>query len=291
MGFASTALVLGATLTGEATSDASAIEWRWRRFQPWEYVVTTAALGASFYLRFAGPEPEADWKGGILFDDDARKRSAIDDPDNRAWVKGVSDVAFFGSMGYRLVDSVFVTGVGWGNWDTALQMSMIDLEAFGFVAITLWGGQALFGRQRPFVDRCHEPGIAEQEESCAGADDANRSFYAGHPAVGLTAAGLTCVHHAHLPLYGATGDTLACGLMLGLAGVNAYGRLVTEKHYASDLVVGIAAGGFAGFVLPALHYAAERPRTAKTTSRHAVRATVLPLIDDDRFGLAVQGIF
>jgi membrane-associated phospholipid phosphatase len=291
MAIVHTAILFGATLG--APAEESGIDWRWRRFQAWEYAATSIALGTGLYLRFAGPSPDADWTGGILFDDDVRDSVAVQNLDTRAWVVRIADGAYFGSMAYRAVDSVLVPGVGWGNWDTALQMSMIDLEAFGFVAITLWGSQALFGRQRPYVDRCDDPAFAKQERGCApGSQEPNRSLYAGHPAVGLTAAGLTCVHHGNLPLYGGAGDPIACGAMLGLAAINGYARLAGDKHYASDLVVGIGIGAFAGFVLPELlHYAHPRPRSSAGGSAPPVRLSVLPLVDGERFGALAHGRF
>jgi hypothetical protein len=49
---------------------------------------------------------------------------------------------------------------------------------------------------------------------------------------------LTCVHHAHLPLYGGgVADTLACGTMIAAAVVTGVGRVVTEEHHAFDLVM------------------------------------------------------
>jgi membrane-associated phospholipid phosphatase len=288
-----TALLSGLLAFGFA-SEASAeesIEWRWRRFQAWEYAATAGALAGGFYLRFGAPSPGGDWRGGILFDDWVRDRTAVENVQNRRTVVGISDAFYLGSMGYRLVDAVFVPGVGWGNWDTALQLAMIDLEAFGFTAITLWGLQAMFGRERPYVERC--PGYSE--ESCdPDSPERNRSFYAGHPAVAMTAAALTCTHHAHLPLYGGgAGDTLACGVMLGAAALTGYGRAVTEMHYASDVFVGLGVGAFAGFALPELlHYAHERPKLQKADrGRLAPRVMAAPMLGDGQLGLGVVGLF
>lgn len=265
------------------------IEWRWRRFQPWEYAATVGALAGGFYLRFGVEAPDGDWQGGILADDWIQDRVGVEGTDNRRHVVAATDAIYLGSMAYRLVDSAVLPGLLWGNWDTALQMSMIDLEAFGFVAITLWGEQALFGRQRPYVDHC--PGFAS--ESCnPESEERNRSFYAGHPAVAMTAAGLTCTHHARLPLYGGGAlDTLVCGLTVGAALLTGYGRAVTEMHYASDVAIGLGVGAFAGFGLPALlHYGDERrPRVVRTPPR--VRVTAAPMLSEDRLGFGLVGLF
>jgi len=288
------------TCSGSSCAEAprpevSPIEWRWRRFQAWEYPATVAALGGAFYLRFIAPSHEPNWSGGILFDDWVRDRVAIEKRSTRGIAAGFSDIVFYGAMGYRLIDSVIVPGLGRGNWDTVHQMAMIDLEVFGFVAITLWGTQAFIARERPYVNRCGGPSSLPNE--CGEGDsDRNRSFFAGHPTVGLAAAGLTCVHHAHLPLYGGSGDIIACGLMVGAGVMNGLGRVVADKHYASDLTVGFGVGAFAGWVLPELlHYAHPRPAPsapAVTTSPEptSVRAILLPSWSQGP-GLSLLGIF
>src|SRR5882724_9324220 len=122
----------------EPVAPPMAIEWRWRRVQPWEYATTAVTLGVGFYLRFVAPPRDANWTGGILFDEALRNRVAVSGLANRSMVSTFTDVMFFGAMGYRFVDSILVPGLGWRNWDVALQMTMIDLESFGLVAITLW---------------------------------------------------------------------------------------------------------------------------------------------------------
>jgi membrane-associated phospholipid phosphatase len=288
------ALVLGLGLPREATA-SEGIDWRWRRAAAWEYAATAAALGGAFALRFAAPSPAGDWRGGILFDDVVHERTAIENVHTRRTAVSVTDAMYLGAMGYRLVDSALLPGLAWGNWDTSLQMSMVDLEAFGVVAILLWGQQAFVGRERPYIHHC--PGYTE--ESCnPDSEERNRSFFAGHPAVVMTAAALTCTHHAHLPLYGdPTADALACAVSLGAAGATGYGRIVTEMHYASDVIVGFGAGAFAGWVVPELlHYAYEDEASDRRGAQSAaggleVRAIALPLITDDHLGIAVSGAF
>ena len=111
----------------------------------------------------------------------------------------------------------------------------------------------------------------------------------------MTAATLTCVHHSHLPLYGGgAGDTVACGVMLGAALMNGFGRVVTEKHYPSDLVVGFGVGAFAGWVLPELlHYAhpLRRAPSSDTSALVRVRAVLLPSWSKGQPGVSLIGTF
>jgi len=294
-----TAALCCPALAHAATPSASAgppLEWKWQRFRAWEYPASAAALGLAFYLRFAGPTPSADWKGGILFDDWVSERASIQSTTQRRRVAKLTDLFFYGSMGYRFVDSALVPSLVWRSPDVAFQMTMIDLESFAFVSITLWGTQALFGRERPLADHCADPAFSASEHSCLpSSNEHNRSFYAGHPAVVLTAAGLTCTHHSHFPLYGGgAGDTLACGMMIGAAAMTGVGRIVTDNHHASDVVVGYGIGAFAGWALPAiLHYRHRSPALtqARSSGPPVIQATLIPMLDEHQLGLGLGGIF
>ncbi len=273
------------------TPEPATPTWKWQRFRAWEYGFTGSALSVAFFLRFVASPPGADWSGGILFDDWVHEHTALESIPQRRRVKTMTDVFFFGSMAYRVVDSTILPLVVWRDSDLALQLSMIDLEAFGFVAITLWGGQALFGRERPYTERCGDARFAATEDGCPeDSSNHNRSFYAGHPAVATAAAGLTCTHHAHLALYGGAGDTLACGTMIGAAVMTGIGRVVTEEHHASDLLVGFGVGAFAGFALPELlHYRHVRGGSARPAREPTVTASLQPIVGEHQLGLALIG--
>lgn len=109
-------------------------------------------------------------------------------------------------------------------------------------------------------------------------------------------ASYVCRHHQHLPLYGGgAADNFACAAMLGASVVTGIGRVITEEHHVSDLVVGYAAGLFAGFAMPELlHYGSKSP-AAVAASEHAraptVRMTLLPEISQRELGLGVRGLF
>jgi membrane-associated phospholipid phosphatase len=153
----------------------------------------------------------------------------------------------------------------------------------------LWGAQVVVARERPFVAQCRaDPEYAARTPDCHAQGEWNRSFVAGHTAVGVAMASLTCLHHGHLPLYGGFGDDLACGLSIGAAVVNGMGRVMTENHYTSDLLLGVGLGLFAGYVVPkTLHYGrgASRPREPGP----GPGMVVLPTFSGDGFGLAILG--
>jgi hypothetical protein len=79
-------------------------------------------------------------------------------------------------------------------------------------------------------------------------------------------AGLTCVHHQHLPLYGGgVADLAPCIGLIGASIADGLGRIVADKHYARDCHAGLGVGAFAGYVVPSLlhHGFAPRQRWAR----------------------------
>jgi membrane-associated phospholipid phosphatase len=282
---------------------APAVRWRdeWKRVRWWEYAGTAAFMATAFSLRYAGPPPPDNWRGGVLFDDVLVRNVTIEDQSVAHGVEVTTDALFYGAMGYRLVDSVFVPLVGYQDPDLALQMTMIDLGAFSVQAMVLWGSQTLVGRTRPLALRCDEQPADMRHERCAIPSrlGPQRSFIAGHPATGFTAAGLTCQHHRHIPLYGGWGDTAACATTLVAATVNGLGRVLAEQHYPTDLLLGVALGAFSGWVLPGLlHYgfgpAEKEPDTARSGPGLDPRpwsVFVLPDVQEHRLGARMGGWF
>jgi membrane-associated phospholipid phosphatase len=279
----------------------SEVRWRdeWPRIRAWEYFATAGALGVGFGLRFAGPNPPDTWRSGVLFDDAVLDEIALDAPESHRLAVTAGDAMFYGSMVYRFVDSLAVPLLGYGDGDLALQMTMIDLEAFGTVAFVLWGSQALLGRTRPIVPRhCDDPRLRPMTDEC-DPDDANhnRSFIGGHAATVTAAAGVTCMHHGHIPLYGGDGDRIACGTMIGAAAMTGIARMMTENHYATDTLLGWGLGAFAGWFVPAgLHYgfggkrARPRQAAARAPTQPALRALVLPWTTEGGGGASLVGM-
>ena len=103
-------------------------------------------------------------------------------------------------------------------------------------------------RARPFVRNC-------ADGSCE-AGTPNRSMPSGHEAFAFTGAGLLCTNHAYLPQYGDPDtERTACAVSLGLATATGVLRIMADRHYATDVMVGSLIGLFSGFGLPRLlHY-------------------------------------
>jgi len=74
----------------------------------------------------------------------------------------------------------------------------------------------------------------------------------------LGGAGLTCAHHRHLPLYGGGWpDVAICVATLAAASSTAVLRVMSDRHYSSDALLGVGIGLASGWGLPEwLHYGA-----------------------------------
>lgn len=276
---------------------AARVEWNdsWARFRPWEYAATGAAWTQALFVRLVGPGPNP-VRGTFWLDEQITNGFSVSAAKTEAAAM-FSDIGYRGSIAYRLLDSTVVPGLVWGSSDVALQMTMIDLEAFAIGAVVLWNAQLVYGRERPIYRDC--PNSAPEGVDCSIQDaDRDRTFIAGHTLVTTTAAALTCVHHSHLPLYGGgAADDLACAGMIGLAAAVGLSRIAAGQHYASDTLLAWGIGVVAGYIVPsALHYGFGRtPRVAATARRRpansTVRLTVVPGVETSVTGATLAGTF
>lgn len=273
------------------------VEWRpeWRRANALDYGLTAVLWGGGVWLRLAGPEPpERSWQlpgEDAIADALAVRGSGLDT------VVLISDIAFYGSFGYRVLDSALTPGIGWNAWDVSQQLLVIDLQSLGLTAAVFWVAQATVGRERPPYRDCPEQ--APPGGSCdSDSDERYRSFIAGHLAMATAAASLTCLHHAKLPLYGGgVADDLACATTIGAATASGVTRLLSENHYASDILLGAGLGVLGGYVWPKLLYYGfggpdpEPPREASRYDPRQVSLMVAPSLELDSPGVRVLGLF
>jgi membrane-associated phospholipid phosphatase len=153
------------------------------------------------------------------------------------------------------------------------------------------------GRARPYTADCARDGKVRNAageilfNSCNTEEDL-QSFYSGHSAAVSTMAGLTCVHHQHLPLYGGGfADLVPCMLMVGAAVMTGVTRVIADRHWASDVVVGWTVGAFSGYVLPSiLHYGFGNGRPAGELRLGGARAVPILQAYEKGVGIGVAGM-
>lgn len=271
------------------SKDTVAWDEDWERFRWWEYAASTTLMAAGFVAQFILPAPDSGPSGGVLFDEALYE--ALAPQKQSVWDTHalVSDVTFYGSMGYRAADAL-IAGLAHDAWDVAWQMFMMDFESFSLIASSLWVPQYLgLGRERPIFTTCGESDRIGDE--CENNDIRYRSFYGGHPAVAMSAAGSTCVHHYFLPLYGGgAADVVACGAMLGVAAMTGVERVVAGKHWPTDVLVGWGIGAATGFLVPlSLHYGFDRD--PEPTANQLKLSLVPVAYGGDHLGASLSGRF
>lgn len=246
--------VLAAWLVCSSAPAAEPVVWNddWPRFRLLEGVAAAALTGA-FVANTLWLEQNKDGpRGGVLIDDAVVDALTVSDRDARYQLVSTGDMAFYALFAYPVID----VGIAWGargSGDVAMQMLLIDWQSFALSGAIATLTQKRVGRRRPYVDDCATD--PDYDPACGDDVQDGQSFVSGHTLAAFTGAGLTCVHHQHLELYGGLGDPVACVGALAAATWVATSRITTKNHYFSDVFVGAAVGIGSGYLLPSLlHY-------------------------------------
>jgi hypothetical protein len=239
----------------------------------------------------------ARWRGGILFDDWVRGglggRTLSSQRAAQLW----GTYVFYGAVPVvTLVDVAIVTLGVHRSPDVALQMLLIDMQALGMSGVVSLGTEQLVGRERPYGEDCGPDGQTRTSSGvplynhCGGPND-NKSFIAGHPAAVATMTGLTCAHHQHLPLYGGgLADLAPCLVMIGASAFTGVSRVVADKHWASDVVLGWSVGALSGYVVPSLlHYGFTSHGPLGAVRSGNLTAVPIPMVYAGGAGLGFVG--
>ncbi len=263
------------------------MSWKedWTRVQTWELVVFGSLAAASYSIQWFAADPvEANWTGGILLDDGWHDAVTLPSLESRLRAAHVSDGFWYGMMAYPFVIDTLIMTLGvHGEPDTALQMALINTEAFAFTSLLSALTIPFVRRERPLGSGC---ALLDDYDPICGFGAQYRSFLSGHTALTFTAAGLICAHHANLPIYGENvPDHLVCGLGMTAATVTATLRMVSERHWLSDVLVSAGVGIFSGYVMPnLLHYHWGR---GEVTVDPPPRVTAAPFGGPDRLGIVL----
>jgi hypothetical protein len=262
------AAVAAATLmpVPAAAQDTNKVEWHpeWPRVSAWEAAVAVGLTIADTEIDTKVPYPsQASWHGGILFDDWARNLLHGRTLAVQSAASTISDWEYkAGSLVPFVVDDYIAALSVHQNADVALQMLFIDWEALGVSGIISLTAEHAVGRQRPYAANCNDRDPSGRLLHVCGTSNDDRSFYSGHATATATTAGLVCIEHQRLHLFGNNAADIAmCAFMVGVSLSAGILRLVYDQHWASDVITGWVVGSASGYVLPALlHYGfGDRP--------------------------------
>jgi membrane-associated phospholipid phosphatase len=265
------------------------VEWsaKWPRFRIWEYAATVVFDAGSLYLYRYGQIPTQEkWQGDNFVDNFFRGWLRAGSTEDRTEAAQVSDVLANGRYVVPFLIDLPVILLAHRQLAVTWQLFMIDLEAFG---VSGFINNALFyeiGRGRPDAASC----AADPSYDPLCNIGQNASFPSGHTMGLATAAGLTCVHHHYLPIYGhPVADGGICALMSLATVVTATTRIMADRHHASDVIFGGVVGFGIGYGLPwALHYRA--PSGSNDTKEAPRSVAVVPFAGPRELGLGLVGL-
>ncbi|WP_437967974.1 phosphatase PAP2 family protein [Sorangium sp. So ce260] len=260
------------------------IAWNGRDLHPLDYAATAALVIAAATEMSLPVGNDAKRSGGVLFDDAIRDAMMLRDPDDRSAADLFGDVSMMTLTAYPAVVDAGVTA--WlyrGSPMVALNMIVIDLQAYSFSSLVTGAFKRIADRERPIGTECRgDPGY---DPSCSTAGQ-HYSFISGHTSMSFTGAGLTCTHHAALGLLGREGDVLSCVTAMTLATSVGLSRIAADKHYTTDVLGGAAVGLLSGLLLPYLvYYGPGRSPAALSTGG----GVVAPLIGGSFLGAVYVG--
>jgi membrane-associated phospholipid phosphatase len=248
--------LLTPALSGAADDSSQRLQWnpRWRSWQLVDTVTTSAMLAGSVYIHFGLDRPtDANWTEPILMDEAVHDAFRTNSRSGRNLMITVGDVLFYVAPTVPFIDSVLTpTLTDHGNTEIAFQLTAMNIQAISLSFVLVEGAHRFIARERPDVEGCSRD--PDYHMSC-GAKEFS-SFPAGHCAAVATAAGLMCAHHSRLPLWGSpAADSAACVLMVVASLGTAFARMLSERHWATDSIVGGAVGYGVGYGMPTLlHY-------------------------------------
>jgi membrane-associated phospholipid phosphatase len=260
----------------------------WPPFRAIGYALTAASVAAAVAVTVLIPYPdEPRWVGGIIVDTAVRKSLRARSPGLRDGVRLASDITLIASVVQTgLIDGFLIPAVD-GSWYVAWQLSLMNAQAF---ALNTLVGTLLFktaARARPSyaecaVDRNFDP-------LCDSGSFA--SFPSSHTSTTFTAAGLTCIHHKYLPLYGGyPWDSAACASSIVIASATGLFRIVGDRHFLSDVILGAAFGFSLGYLYPYLfhyQYGEDKPAASSATAAWGL----VPGAQQTPYGVSMLGMF
>ncbi len=255
----------------------------------------SGVLSASILSASIVPLPihrSASWQGGILFDDATRGGLQLGSPSARQLAASISDGLVLGLTAVPvLLDAAIMAWLVRGDPELMGRMILIDLQAHAFAQGLTTIFKYAVGRERPMARGCREDAQRRREDpTCDSRPDpeiAPESFFSGHTSLAFTSAALICLHHTELGLFGPEGDAAACATGMALASTVGILRILADRHYATDVILGAGVGILSGWLVPwLLHY-----DVADAAGLEGTSATLAPMIDGQNIGVQLFGAF
>lgn len=285
----SVALSSQSAATESGDDDGPRLSWNpaWPRFRAIGYALTSASVLGAIAVTVWLPYPESPrWVGGILADTRVRSVLRARTPGLRDAIRSASDVTMMVSLVQTgLIDGILLPALD-QSWFVMWQLSLMNAQAMALnvlVATLLFKAAA---RARPSYASC---ALDRNFDPLCSAGSYS-SFPSSHTSTTFTAAGLTCIHHKYIPLWGGDPwDGAACASSIVIAAATGLFRIVGDRHYLSDVALGAAFGFSLGYLYPYLfhyQYGEDQPKVPNATVWG-----VVPGAEATPYGVSVIGLF
>jgi membrane-associated phospholipid phosphatase len=193
--------------------------------------------------------PPLHWSGPILFDEAVRNLLRGSTPGVRSEAATVSWVLLPVVISYPVIDVPY----SWVRYNPTVAWDLFWQDATALSLATAFdlNLRDLVGRARPPETACLAGGGSAA--TCLGSnEEATRSFPGGHVLIVTTGAALTCTQHLSMHLYGAPWDALACATSVTADVAVGTLRIVSDDHWATDILAGGLLGVAFGWGVPTL---------------------------------------
>ena len=236
-----------------------------------------------------GATPEARWSQTNSFDDDIRSGLRADSQSRRESADTASDITLGIAAGLIPLVSIGKT-LSERDCHEAYDMATDAAEAFTLTLLLTSGTKAIAGRERPFIDECD--GSPPGDASCSD-PDRKQSFFSGHASLAAAGAGLSCSYAIKRKTWGEgrMARFTPCALGVGAALTTGALRIVADKHWGTDVVVGLVVGATVGYFDTWGPFDLLRFEAELDDLNWDVRGIVLPYADEGEFGLRMAVTF
>ncbi|WP_157068721.1 phosphatase PAP2 family protein [Sandaracinus amylolyticus] len=188
------------------------------------------------------------WRGGVLLDEPFRGAFRLSAVDAQEIARVISDVSLMATVFQAAAIDATLVPLVQGDPDLAWQASAAYALALG---LTLSVGQVIklgAGRARPYSRECADD---PSRPGCTDGQDTYQSFYSLHTGVAFTSAGFSCAMHASRGLYDDdVADGASCAVSVAMATTTGMLRVLSDRHYLSDVLVGALTGFLVGYLVP-----------------------------------------
>jgi len=203
----------------------------------------------------AEPRHEAArWHGGVLVDSSVRSALRAETKQQRSAANDESNALLYSMVALPAINAAMnAPSVG-----DAASLMAVNAETFGVTFALVSLIKAVTKRERPYATAAGlSAHCVENPSTSECKNDRNASFFSGHSATAFAGAGLVCMQQLE---FGARFGSVGCGAAMTIAGATALLRIIADKHYATDTLVGALVGIGTGMLLPyVMHFAPWAP--------------------------------